>query len=68
MGEVPYPITIGMLYSLIGESLYYPNCYLMESIEKNPVRIIVPKDKIQEISSINLERDAASSWALRNSP
>ena len=60
-GECPTAISNSTYYNLIGESLYYSGCFLMESVSRPVKRIIVPKDKVQEISSIKLESEAASS-------
>ena len=61
MGECPAVVSNRAYYNLIGESLYYPGCFLMESVAVPFIRIIVPKDKVQEISSIKFESEAASS-------
>lgn len=62
LGESAVPIPKDEVYIIIGESIYFPGAYVMESINnKNRHRIIVPKDRVYEISAINFVSDAASS-------
>ena len=69
IGERPCKIQKASPYLLIGESVYFPECYLMESAGSTcPERVIVPKASVQEISEIKFDKEAASSCAERNSP
>lgn len=61
-GECAIPISKDDTYDIVGESIYFPGTYLMECLSrKNKHRVIVPKDRVYEISSINFVSDAASS-------
>ncbi len=61
-GESAVPILKDEVYVVVGESIYFPGAYLMECIsDKNKHRVIVPKDRVYEISAINFVSDAASS-------
>ena len=62
LNQPPLPIHPSSSYECVGKSLYYPRCFLMkESGDIHAQNVIVPEDKIQEISSINLESEEASS-------
>ena len=62
LGECATPISRDEVYDIVGESIYFPGTYLMECINlKAKHRVIVPKDCVYEISSINFVSDAASS-------
>lgn len=61
-GECAIPISKDEVYDIVGESIYFPGTYLMECLNpKSKHRVIVPKDRVYEISSINFVSDAASS-------
>lgn len=61
-GECAIQISQNEVYIIISESIYFPGTYLMECLNpKNKHRVIVPKDRVYEISSISFVSDAASS-------
>lgn len=62
LNQKPLPIRTSSLYEFVGRSIYYPHCFVMREIGKELAPfIIVPEDKIQEISSISLESEDAFS-------
>ena len=62
LDQKPLPIRTNSLYELVSKSIYYLHCFVMKEsgMEFAPF-IIVPEDKIQEISSISLESEDAFS-------
>lgn len=59
LGETSIGIPSCSRYNLIAESIYYPGCFLVESISLPHIRLIIPRDRVQEISSINSKSEAA---------
>ncbi len=58
----PLAIQAKSTYEFVGKSIYYPHCFVMkESGKESAPHFIVPEDKVQDISSISLESDAAFS-------
>ena len=63
LGEAPSKINRNVFYELVGESIYYPGCYLMRAVDKSasPQYVIVQKRNIYEIASISLDKEEAFS-------
>ena len=58
----PLAIQASSTYEFVGKSIYFPHCLVMkESGKDSAPHFIVPEDKVQDISSINIESDAAFS-------
>ena len=62
LSQNPLPIRAGSIYEIVGKSVYYPHCFVMkESGKEIAPFIIVPEDRVQEISSISLDSEDAFS-------
>lgn len=63
LGEAPPKINRNAFYELICESIYYPGCCLMRSVDRSvcPQYVIVHKRNIYEIASISFDKDEAFS-------
>lgn len=60
--QKPLAIQASSVYEFVGTSIYYPHCFVMKESGKDSARFfVVPEDKVQEISSISLESEAAFS-------